>query len=115
VKLGDVEYSTHQGAVIARLTGEVDLSNAESIGGALAEATPNRSLALVLDLSGVEYLDSAGIRMIFQLRGKLRARGQALWLVVPLPSAANDTLRLAGVQRHIKTIETVDDALRNLQ
>jgi hypothetical protein len=36
-------------------------------------------------------------------------------LVVPLPSAANDTLRLAGVQRHIKAIETVDDALRNLQ
>ena len=97
--------------VIARLTGEVDLSNANSIEIAVAEATPNHALALILDVSAVDYLDSAGIHLIYRLREKLRARGQGLRLVIPAHSPANDALRLAGVWRNIETSETLDAAL----
>jgi anti-sigma B factor antagonist len=111
VKLADVQFSDRERVVIARLTGEIDLSNAESIENAIAEATPNHALALILDVSLLDYLDSAGIHLIYKLREKLRARGQTLRLVIPADSPANDALRLAGVSRNIDTAETLDAAM----
>jgi anti-sigma B factor antagonist len=111
VKLADVQFSDRERVVIARLTGEVDLSNAESIENAIVEATPNHALALILDVSLLDYLDSAGIHLIYKLREKLRARGQTLRLVIPADSPANDALRLAGVPRNIDTAESLDAAM----
>jgi anti-sigma B factor antagonist len=111
VKLADVQFSDHERVVVARLTGEIDLSNADGIEGAIAEATPNQALALVVDVSALGYLDSAGIHLIYKLREKLRARGQALRLVVPADSPSNDALRLAGVLRNVEVAETLQDAM----
>jgi anti-anti-sigma factor len=97
--------------VVARLTGEVDLSNAVGIESAIAEATPNHAVALILDVSALDYLDSAGIHLIYKLREKLRARGQTLRLVIPAESAANDALRLAGVSQAVDTARTLEAAL----
>jgi anti-sigma B factor antagonist len=111
VKLGDVQFSDHERVVVARLTGEIDLSNADGIEAAIAEAMPNHVLALILDVSALGYLDSAGIHLIYKLREKLRARGQTLRLVIPPDSPANDALRLAGVSRHVDTAETLEAAM----
>jgi anti-sigma B factor antagonist len=111
VKLADVQFFDHERVVVARLTGEIDLSNANSIEAAIAEATPNHVLALILDVSALDYLDSAGIHLIYKLREKLRARGQTLRLVIPPQSPANDALRLAGVSRNVDTAETLEAAM----
>jgi anti-sigma B factor antagonist len=111
VKLADVEFSEYERVVVARLTGEVDLSNADSIEAAIVEVTPNHALALILDVSALGYLDSAGIHLIYKLREKLRARGQSLRLVIPADSPANDALRLAGVSRNVDTAETLEAAI----
>ena len=111
MKLADVQFSDRERVVIARLTGEIDLSNADSIGHAIAEATPNHALALILDVSALDYLDSAGIHLVYMLREKLRARGQTMRLVIPAHSPANDALRLAGVSRNIDTADSVEAAL----
>ena len=110
MKLADIHFSEHERVVVARLTGEIDLSNADSIEGAIVEATPNHALALILDVSALDYLDSAGIHLIYKLREKLRARGQALRLVIPADSPANDALRLAGVSRNIATADSLEAA-----
>jgi anti-anti-sigma factor len=111
MRLADVQVIDEGRLVIARLTGELDLSNTANIGGALTESVPNAALALILDLSDVEYLDSAGIHLIYELREKLRARGQSLQLVIPADSPANDALRLAGVSGHVATTQTLEAAV----
>jgi anti-anti-sigma factor len=68
----------------------------------------------VLDLSAVEYLDSAGIYVIFGMRASLQARGQSLVLVIPPQSPVHDALRLSGVDRPGETAETVDEALKTI-
>lgn len=108
----DVHFADHGWAIVARVTGEVDLSNADDIGAAIALEMPNHARTLVLDLTEIEYLDSAGIRLIFRLVEQLRARNQSLRLVIGANSAANYALRLAGVAGTIEILETADDALR---
>jgi anti-sigma B factor antagonist len=111
VKLADVQFSDHERVVVARLTGEVDLSNAQSIEAAISEGMPNHALALILDVSALDYLDSAGIHLIYKLREKLRARAQSLRLVIPPDSPANDALRLAGVSRNVDTADSLEAAM----
>jgi anti-anti-sigma factor len=108
----DVRIDSRDGIIVAHVKGEVDLANAEQIGRSLARAIPNHSYSLVVDLSEVDYFDSAGIQLIYQLRELLRSRGQSLRLVIPGGSPAGDALRLAGVPRHIDMTETLSDALR---
>ena len=111
MKLADIQFSEHERVVVARVTGEIDLSNAQGVDSAIVEAMPNHALALILDVSALHYLDSAGIHLIYKLREKLRARGQRLRLVIPPDSPANDALRLAGVSRNIDTADTLEAAL----
>jgi anti-sigma B factor antagonist len=54
------------GAVVLAATGEIDMSNAETFSAALTAA--RREITdgtLVVDLTGVEYLDSAGLAALF--------------------------------------------------
>jgi anti-anti-sigma factor len=113
--LGDVTFERRGDVLIARLTGEIDMSNAENIGAAVLETTGNDALGVVLDLSGVQYLDSAGIYVVFGMRSRLRARGQLLRLAVPEGSPVDDALRLAGVQRHVDVLESVEDGVQAVQ
>ena|SRR5436305_15186534 len=112
--LADVQFDDGDSAVVARVRGEIDLSNAESVSRAIDETVPNHALAVVLDLSQVRYLDSAGIHLIYKLRERLRSRGQVLGLVDPDGCPAREALRLSGVEHHVRMIGTVDQALREL-
>jgi anti-anti-sigma factor len=68
----------------------------------------------VLDLSDVDYLDSAGIHFVFTLRENVRTRGQEMRMVVPTSSPVNDALRLAGASGLIETSNELAVALREL-
>jgi anti-anti-sigma factor len=111
VNLGDVQISLEADVVIARLTGEIDLSNADGIEQAIVVATPNQAKVILLDLTEVDYIDSAGIHLIYRLRQKLQSRGQAFTLILDAESPAGDALRLAGVIDHLEIRDSVDAAL----
>lgn len=114
MSLADVQITLASNALIAHVTGEVDLSNAEDVGATVISATPNEAVGVVLDLSGVDYLDSAGIYVIYGMRSSLQARGQVMILVIPPTSPVHDSLRLAGAERPEQVAAAVEDALRML-
>jgi anti-sigma B factor antagonist len=61
------------GAVTVRLAGELDLQTADRLRGELA-ALEADTCAVQLDCSGVEFLDSSGIRAILAARLELDER-----------------------------------------
>jgi anti-anti-sigma factor len=115
MSLADVQLTLARHALIARLSGEVDMSNAEEMGATVIGATPNEASGVILDLSAVEYLDSAGIYVVFGMRASLQARGQSLILVIPRESPVHDALRLSGTEHPGRIAETVDQALSTIQ
>jgi anti-anti-sigma factor len=82
---------------VAVVTGEVDTANTGELGERLRAALTNRSLGLVVDLSGTTYLDSAGIDLLFRLDVELRERRQRLHLVVPAGSPIARVLAIVGL------------------
>jgi anti-anti-sigma factor len=97
---------------VARVSGEIDLSNAEEVRGQIqgvmveVEAAPG----LVLDLSGVRYLDSTGIRLVFDLARWLGSLGAGLRMVLGDSSAIQPVLSASGVSDRIPVHGTVEEA-----
>jgi anti-anti-sigma factor len=78
------------------LRGEVDLENAASVEEQLAAAIPNHLRSVTLDVSGLEYIDSVGLRILFALAARLDVLQIALRVVAPTGSLARRVLELSG-------------------
>ena len=107
----DIAVERHGGTVVGRLSGEVDMTNAGLVRDRLLDAVPNDVLALIFDLSGCRYLDSAGIEVIFDLSRRLQRRRQQLRLVVPDSSPLGRVLTLTEVNSVAPVHATLDSAL----
>ena len=81
--LAEVVSEAERDLTVVALRGEVDLSNVGEIGEAIRLSVPP-SLEVLLDLSDIEYLDSAAIAML----DGLRQAGITAHLVAPPDCAA---------------------------
>jgi anti-anti-sigma factor len=98
------------GLVIAAVSGEVDASNATEIGRDLKDIS-NRAVGLVVDLGGVDHLDSTGIALLYDLHIRLDRRGQSLAVVAPTGGAARRVLELTAFDRRAAVVDDVDAAV----
>ncbi|HEU4349592.1 MAG TPA: STAS domain-containing protein [Actinoplanes sp.] len=90
-----VSFGKVGNANLVRLSGEIDLANAPTIGRAIV-AHMTDAAAVLIDLTGVSFLDSAGVRLLDALVGDLDDHGTAIRLVVGESGAARTTLRLCA-------------------
>jgi stage II sporulation protein AA (anti-sigma F factor antagonist) len=74
------------------------------------ESISNHDHKLVVDLEEVEYLDSAGIGILFDLWRRLTAHEQELMLVVPTGSPVRRSLQVSGWPTDIKAVESLREA-----
>jgi anti-anti-sigma factor len=65
----------------------------------------------VIDLGPTRYLDSSGIRMLFEVDAQLSVRRIPMRLVVPEAGFVHRVLDLTGVLRHIDCHADVDSAV----
>ena len=79
------------------VAGEIDMSNAPTVERQILEAIPNHFAEVTVDLSALDYIDSAGLRLLFTLGTRLRTLQIDLVLVVPTDSAVRRMIDLAGV------------------
>jgi anti-sigma B factor antagonist len=96
------------GTVVVSLGGELDLYNAEEVREALAGAADGQPERLVVDLSGVEFIDSTALGVLIEARTKLANR-QAFLLAAPRIETRR-ALEVSGLDRHFGIHDTVDAA-----
>jgi anti-anti-sigma factor len=90
---------------IVEVVGEIDRSNAETLGAAITEATEDAE-RVVIDLSLVGYLDSAALSML----QASAMRGIPTDLIAPKGTRARRLLDIAGIDLALSVFETVMDA-----
>jgi anti-sigma B factor antagonist len=82
VQIDRQHHGDHE-VVVARLTGELDISVADTTGEQIAQAVPSSARGLVVDMSGLDFLDSSGVSMLFGLVRRIGNRRQELRVVAP--------------------------------
>jgi anti-anti-sigma factor len=99
VKLGQLsmrsgrEGDTHTVA----MSGEMDIANAGDVERELVRVEAGDAPAIVLDLGGLTFIDSTGIRMLLMADARSRADGDRLVLRRP-SQAVLRVLHLAGIE-----------------
>ncbi len=89
------------------VSGEIDISNAAHFARVLKGSVSNLDHELILDLSQVTYVDSAGIRVMFELARRLKDHQQRLLLVVPQGSRIRRSLTLGGLLGVLEVVESL--------
>jgi anti-anti-sigma factor len=105
-EMARVEATAVEGTQIVRVSGEIDLSNATHVRDAIGEAVPDLPV-VVVDLTGLQYLDSAGIAMFFRLAERLGYNRQELHLVVPPEAPIRAVIRVTKLDQVISVVDTV--------
>jgi len=114
--LADLEATdAGDGLVVARIRGDLDLSNLYSVHTALLEMLPNEAIGLVVDLGGVTFLDSSGVEALFRLQTSLEVRQQHLAVAIPAGATIRRALELSGAQGEMPLCGSVDEALAVLR
>lgn len=99
-----VSFSTFGDAELVRLSGEIDLANAPEIGRAIV-ARMSAAGKVLVDLTAVSFLDSAGVRLLDSLIGDLGDHGTPIRLVVGEHGAARMTLQLCAFRDDVLAID----------
>lgn len=85
-------------------SGELDGASAPVLLQAFQESLSTDQLQrLTLDLAGLEFIDSAGLRALIALQQEAEQRGLAL-VVVPAPEAVTHLLQVAGVADRFRLV-----------
>ena len=87
VPMADVRIEREDKTVVAVLTGEVDMSNAASVRLQIAESVTPDDDALIVDLSELSFIDSAGLHSLIELGTVLDERRQQTPAVPPARAA----------------------------
>ena len=104
---GGYESNCSNGLMVVRITGEIDHHSAvEMRSGIDAEIFERRPEKLILDLSGVDFMDSSGLGLILGRLATMRKVGGELVLLNPNDGVLK-ILKLAGAERILK-IEKVE-------
>jgi anti-sigma B factor antagonist len=105
MKLLGIRSEGHVGAAVLALEGEFDLAQVSAVEQALATVERDRPAIMVIDLSGVTFLDSSGLRVILEADGRARRAARRLVLVRG-PEQVHRVFLIALLD---KRLEFVDD------
>jgi anti-anti-sigma factor len=89
--------------------GRIDGTNAGATEAELKAVLDSAGPNLIMDLSGVDYLSSAGLRVVLVAAKSTRASGGKLVLAGPRPAIA-EILAMSGFNRIIETAPDVEAA-----
>jgi len=99
------------------LTGRLDTHSFGELDRQLAPLLASGIQSLVLDLAGLEYISSAGVRSIFKARKALSAHGGKVVVVNPQPQIQKvfDVVKAVPLEEIFPTIEEADAYLDAMQ
>ncbi len=107
---------TIRDTLIVTITGELDDHSTKNIKDRLDYTLHRKEIRnLIFDLSGVTFMDSAGIGLLVGRYKQVAMRNGKAGIVAPAGSSTVRLLKMSGVHDLFGFSETVSDAKKNLK
>ena len=100
--------SYDEGVAVLSVTGEIDLATVPAFEAAIADALTQRPTALIVDLSAVDFLASAGLQALVATHENVN--GTARFAVVAGGPATRRPSELAGLNQRRSLQSSLSDA-----
>lgn len=96
---------------VASISGEIDLSDGAQFADEVLGKMPDECTGLVVDLTDLRYIDSAGVRSLFEIAAMLDRRDQSMAVAVPQDSLLRSVLKITRVEEVATICANREDAV----
>lgn len=103
------EYAAGDGATVIEVGGEIDVYTAPKLREKIISLVDDGRYRLIVDLSGVEFLDSTGLGVLVGGLKRVRQHDGGIDLVCTQPRILR-IFRITGLSRVFEIYDTVDEA-----
>jgi anti-sigma B factor antagonist len=94
----EVKTSSVDGVATVVLEGELDIATASVLDATLTDVERNGTGTMLLDLAGVRFIDSTGLRALLSARQRAETAGRTLRLT-NIPADVERVFDVTGVRR----------------
>ncbi|MBV9057311.1 MAG: STAS domain-containing protein [Candidatus Eremiobacteraeota bacterium] len=105
----DLRTADGSDALLFRLRGSLDLATAPTVRAALTDAAEEKGHDVIVDLTGLEFLDSTGLGVLIGAHRRAAERGGSFRLVVS-DGPISRLLNITGLMGVFAVYRSLDDA-----
>jgi anti-anti-sigma factor len=100
--------------VVLAIRHDIDLSNADELDTRLREPLREVASGFIVDFTHARFVDSSGLRVLFEFAATLRREGRPLAFVIPAANPLRRLLELSGAQELATFHLDVDAAVASM-
>jgi anti-anti-sigma factor len=104
----EAETDRATGFHVLRVLGEVDIATIGQLGDSIESLEP-KDLGLIVDLTGTDFMDSSGLRMLLSTHSRYHSEGRGFKVAVSGGPIAR-LLDVTGLLEHLEVHESVEEA-----
>lgn len=97
---------------VVTVSGEIDIDSGPAVGVVVEACLKGDARAVVLDYTGVSFIDSTGVSLLLRAHRRLAETDRRLAIASDRASASRRMFELTGLVQTLPLADTRDDALR---
>ncbi len=105
-----VEFKTQNEILIIEVNGSIDSNTAPEVQQKVLEASTD-SNNVIIDLSEVDFVSSAGLRVILMIYRQIKAKNGKV-VLVGVSEEIQDVMTVTGFANFFEMVDTVENALK---
>lgn len=105
-----ITFEANEAPVVASLQGRLDSTNSAAVEAQLLERADGGASGLVLDFSRLDYISSAGLRVVLVVAKRLKATGGD-FILAGLQPHIRDVFEISGFLGILDVVASRDEAL----
>ena len=109
----DISTVQQENYDLVSVSGRIDSYTAPKLAEVLKSITDAGRFNIVLELTNVSYVSSAGLRVCIDVQKAWRVQKRGEALLVSVPQRVCDTLELAGFMPLFKIFDDINKAVQN--
>ena len=106
----EVSTVSHGHAMVIAITGRLDSATAPQLETRIFDLIAEGHRRLIVDLAGLGYISSAGLRVLLVSAKRLKTEGGRLFLAAPR-AMVSQVLGISGFSEMLETCATLEEAL----
>jgi len=110
----EISTNPYKHCDLVKVSGRIDSSTASQLGKTLDGITNSGRFKIVLDLSEVEFMSSAGLRVLISTQKTCKRYNRGELVLALVPKRIYDALELAGFVPLFKFYDNTLDAIGNM-
>jgi len=106
----DIIEKTINEIIIFKLNGNLNSNTSPELEDKIFEAIKNESKNMILDFEDLDYISSAGLRVIMKTAKNLK-QSEGMIVLCSMQEYVKEVFEIAGFDAYLPIVSTMDDAL----